>query len=53
MIHGFGHKLPVESRAFGKGVADHELMTGGLDKWDPAGGAVAMQEHFVTIRKAS
>lgn len=53
MIHGFGHKLPVESRAFGKGVADHELMTGGLDKWDPAGGAVAMQEHFVSIKKVS
>ena len=53
MIHGFGHKLPVESRAFGKGVADHELMVGGLEKWDQAGGAVAMQEHFVTIKKAS
>ena len=53
MLHGFGHKLPVESLAFGKGVADHELMTGGLEKWDPAGGAVAMQEHFVSIKKAS
>jgi thiosulfate reductase/polysulfide reductase chain A len=25
---------------------------GGLDIWDPAGGGVAMQEHFVTVRKA-
>jgi len=24
---------------------------GGLDIWDPAGGGVAMQEHFVTVRK--
>jgi thiosulfate reductase/polysulfide reductase chain A len=52
MLHGFGHKLPVESRAYGKGVADHELMKGGLEKWDPAGGAVALQEHFVSVKKA-
>ncbi|MGD8561784.1 MAG: molybdopterin-dependent oxidoreductase [Desulfarculaceae bacterium] len=51
MLHGFGHKIPVESRAFGKGVADQELMQGGLDIWDPAGGAVALQEHYVTVRK--
>lgn len=51
MIHGFGHRLPVESRAFGKGVADHELMPGGLEKLDVAGGGIAMQEHFVTVRK--
>lgn len=51
MIHGFGHTLPVESRARGKGVADHMLMPGGIEKWDPAGGAIAMQEHFVSVRK--
>jgi thiosulfate reductase/polysulfide reductase chain A len=45
MVHGFGHTLPVESRARGKGVADNELMPGGISKWDKAGGAVAMQEH--------
>ena len=22
MLHGFGHRLPVESRAFGKGLAE-------------------------------
>ncbi|WP_269434614.1 molybdopterin-dependent oxidoreductase [Desulfosarcina alkanivorans] len=49
MLHGFGHRLPVESRAFGKGVADHELMCGGLDKWDRGGGAMVMQEHYVTV----
>jgi thiosulfate reductase/polysulfide reductase chain A len=52
MVHGFGHSLPVESRARGKGVADNLLMQGGLDIWDPAGGGVAMQEHFVTVKKA-
>jgi thiosulfate reductase/polysulfide reductase chain A len=51
MVHGFGHTLPVESRALGKGVSDNALMPGGLDLWDPAGGGVAMQEHFVTVRK--
>ena len=33
VLHGFGHRLPLESRAFGRGVADHELMCGGLDRW--------------------
>lgn len=51
MVHGFGHKLPVESRALGKGVADHELMPGGLECWDKGGGGLAMQEHFVGVRK--
>ena len=53
MVHGFGHRLPVESRAFGKGILDNDFMPGGLDVWDPAGGAVAMQEHFVLVRKVS
>ena len=51
MVHGFGHTLPVESRARGKGVADQALMAGGLARWDPAGGGMALQEHFVTVRK--
>ena len=52
MVHGFGHTLPVESRALEKGVADQRLMEGGLDLWDPAGGAIALQEHFISVRKA-
>ncbi|MFZ2444889.1 MAG: molybdopterin-dependent oxidoreductase [Syntrophobacteraceae bacterium] len=51
MVHGFGHALPVESRAFGKGVSDGCLMPGGLEVWDPWGGGIAMQEHFVKVRK--
>jgi len=51
MVHGFGHKLPVESRAIGKGAADHELMPGGLESWDKGGGCLSMQEHFVGVRK--
>lgn len=52
VVHGFGHQLPVETRAFGKGLADNKFMQGGLDLWDPAGGAVAYQEFFVEVTKA-
>lgn len=52
VLHGFGHQLPVESRACGKGLADNRFMQGVLDKWDPVGGAMAFQETFVTVRKA-
>ena len=52
VIHGFGHRLEVESIAFGKGLADNKFMAGGMDIWDKAGGAIAYQEHFVTISKA-
>jgi thiosulfate reductase/polysulfide reductase chain A len=51
VIHGFGHRLKVESRAFGKGLADNKFMSGGLEIWDKAGGAIAYQEHFVTVSK--
>ncbi|MFH1139685.1 MAG: molybdopterin-dependent oxidoreductase [Pseudomonadota bacterium] len=53
LVHGFGHSLPVESRALGRGLADHELMSRGLEQSDPAGGALALQEHFVTVNKTS
>jgi thiosulfate reductase / polysulfide reductase chain A len=52
VIHGFGHRLPVESRAFGRGLADNNFMKGGLKVWDQAGGAIAYQEHFVKVEKA-
>lgn len=52
MVHGFGHTLPCESRAKGRGAADNELMPKGIKKWDKSGGAISMQEHFVTVTKA-
>jgi anaerobic selenocysteine-containing dehydrogenase len=52
VVHGFGHRLPVETRAFNKGLADNRFMAGGLDIWDRAGGAIAFQEHFVTVSKS-
>ena len=48
-VHGFGHRLAAETRAFGKGLADNRFMKGGLDIWDQAGGGVALQEHFVEV----
>ncbi|BDQ37121.1 thiosulfate reductase [Pseudodesulfovibrio nedwellii] len=51
MIHGFDHKLPCESRAKGMGAADNLLLSKGIKKWDKGGGAVAMQEHFVSVSK--
>ena len=53
VVHGFGHRLPVESRAFGRGLADNKFMPGGNDIFDKAGGAVAFQEHFVSVSKAT
>ena len=52
MLHGFGRETPQETRAFGKGVADEACMISGLGHEDPLGGGLALQEHFITIRKA-
>ncbi|WP_028574019.1 molybdopterin-dependent oxidoreductase [Desulfonatronovibrio hydrogenovorans] len=51
MVHGFNSGVPAETRAREKGVADHRLMVGGLEKWSKAGGGLSLQEHFVTIEK--
>lgn len=51
LVHGFGHRLPCESLAFGKGVADQELLPGGLQREDPAGGGLSLQEHFVFVKE--
>lgn len=53
MVHGFGHKLPPESRAFGKGAADQALMVGGMDLYCKTGGGMKLQEHFVAVKRAS
>jgi len=51
IVPGFGRSLPVESRAFGKGLAANMLMPGGLDLVDSVGGGLALQEQFVEVRK--
>lgn len=50
MVHGFGHKLTCESRAYGKGVAGNMLLCGGLDVQDMGGGGLSLQQHFVTLQ---
>lgn len=50
MVHGFGHKLPCESRAYGKGVADNMLLCKGLEAQDMGGGGLSLQQHFVTLQ---
>ncbi len=52
MCHGFGRRLRTGAHATVFGLADNRFMKDGLDIWDPAGGAVAYQEHFVTVSKA-
>ena len=52
MVHGFGHTLPCESRAKGRGAADNELMPKGIRNYDKSGGGISMQEHFVKVSKA-
>ena len=52
LLHGFGHALPQETRAAKRGLADECLMSGGLGKEDSLGGGLALQEHFVRVRKA-
>lgn len=49
--HGFGRRVPAESRAYMRGLADNRFMKNGLDIYDPVGGAVALQEHFVRVSK--
>jgi thiosulfate reductase/polysulfide reductase chain A len=51
MVHGFGHSLPCETRALGKGAADNLLMPKGIKRYDKSGGAVSMQEHFVQVAR--
>jgi len=51
MLHGFGHTVPLQTRAFNRGIADQRLQVGGLDRFDPAGGGHAMTETIVSIEK--
>jgi thiosulfate reductase/polysulfide reductase chain A len=53
MVHGFGRKVPWQTRGYNKGLADYRFETGLLDVYDPVGGAVALLECFVKVEKAS
>lgn len=53
MVHGFGRKVPWQTRGYNKGLGDYRFETGLLDVYDPAGGGVALLECIVTVKKAS
>jgi thiosulfate reductase/polysulfide reductase chain A len=53
MLHGFGTDVPAQKRAFGKGLADNAFMSGKLSEFDHAGGGVALNESFVTVKPAA
>jgi thiosulfate reductase / polysulfide reductase chain A len=53
MVHGFGRKVPWQTRGFNRGLGDYRFETGLLHSYDPVGGANALMECFVTVKKAS
>ncbi len=52
-VHGFGRQVPLQTRAYHAGFSDQKLMSGKLDDWDKAGGAINLCEVFVTVRRSS
>ena len=53
MVHGFGRKVPWQTRGYNKGLGDHRFETGLLDVYDPVGGANALLECYVQVKKAT
>ncbi len=51
LLHGLGRTVKPQTRACNRGVADQRLQLGGLDRFDPAGGGLAMIETVVSIEK--
>ncbi|MFH1243270.1 MAG: molybdopterin-dependent oxidoreductase [Pseudomonadota bacterium] len=53
MVHGFGRKVPWQTRGYNKGLGDYRFETGLLNVYDPVGGANALLECYVRVRKSS
>jgi thiosulfate reductase/polysulfide reductase chain A len=53
MVHGFGRKIPWQTRGYNKGLGDYRFETGLLDVYDKAGGAIALLECMVKVSKSS
>ncbi len=51
MVHGFGRTVPLQTRAYKKGMADQRLMKGMLTAYDPAGGGNTLTETVITVKK--
>jgi len=52
MVHGFGRKVPWQTRGYNKGLGDYRFETGLLNVYDPVGGANALLECYVQVKKA-
>jgi len=52
LLHGFGRTVPLQTRAYRRGIADQRLQKGLLTVYDPVGGGNALTEAVVTVRKA-
>ncbi|MHB8987596.1 MAG: molybdopterin-dependent oxidoreductase [Desulfobulbia bacterium] len=52
MLHGFGRTNTMQTRAYGKGLADQAFENGLLTNWDKAGGGVNLLECFVRVNSA-
>jgi thiosulfate reductase/polysulfide reductase chain A len=53
MVHGFGRKIPWQTRGYNRGLGDYRFETGLLNVYDPAGGGIALLECFVSVKKAT
>jgi thiosulfate reductase/polysulfide reductase chain A len=53
MLHGYGARVPLATRAAGRGVADQRLQHGKLEGFDQAGGGCALTETIVRVTPAS
>jgi len=52
MVHGFGRKVPWQTRGYNRGLGDYRFETGLLGVYDPVGGANSLMECFVKVEKA-
>jgi thiosulfate reductase/polysulfide reductase chain A len=53
MYHGFGRTVPLQTRAYKRGMADQRLQKGFLTRYDPVGGGNNLTECVVRVSKAS
>jgi thiosulfate reductase/polysulfide reductase chain A len=53
MYHGFGRTIPLQTRAYKRGMADQRLQRGLLTHYDPVGGGNRLTECLVNVSKAS
>jgi thiosulfate reductase / polysulfide reductase chain A len=53
MYHGFGRTVPLQTRAYKKGMADQRLQKGLLNRYDPVGGGNKLTEAVVRVSKAA